>query len=443
MSDVKIQRLLKLLEVERETRQAQTRASLGYHVVTRSREIFPYIQGALIAFNDQQTPSIVTISDVAAPDHNGPFCLWLKDVIKDLIKQDKANQLHEIDRASLKEDLKVQWSNWAPEHVVWAPLLLPNGQLIGGLWLTRDTQWAENEIVLIERLADCYAHAWKALQGRNKIWRGLNKKIVVSVAAACLLLGLVPVKQSTLAPAEIVPEDPLVISSPLDGVILHINVLPYHKVKKGEELIRFDETVLKNEVAIAKEALEVTKAEFQTARQSAFHDLDSQSKLALLQAQVGLREAELAYAQGLLDRGVIVAPEDGVVVFRDVNDWTGRPTQTGEKIMLLANPDKTQLKIDLPVSDAISLDVGADVRLFLDVDPLSSYEAKLVRTSYETELSPTGQGLNFQVIADFTEMEEKPRIGLRGTAKIYGDTTVLGLYIFRKPLAAARKWLGW
>ena len=36
-----------------------------------------------------------------------------------------------------------------------------------------------------------------------------------------------------------------------------------------------------------------------------------------------------------------------------------------------------------------------------------------------------------------------PRIGLRGTAKIYGERVTLFYYLARRPLAAARQFLGW
>ncbi|MDV7340343.1 HlyD family efflux transporter periplasmic adaptor subunit [Terasakiella sp. A23] len=443
MSDVASQRLLKLLEVEREARQALTKEAFGYHVVTRTREVFPYMQGALIAINEAQKPVLQAVSDVAAPDLHGPFSIWLREVATHLIKSGKANKLHQIDVSNLPDDLKVQWANWAPKNVIWAPLLTANQKLVGGFWLTREDDWLENEVVLIERLSDCYAHGWHALNRRPGLLKKVNKKVVAGAVAVVLMLGLIPIEQSTLAPGEIIPTDPIVISAPLDGVVASLAVQPHDTVTAGQELIRFDETVLQNKVEIAKEAMAVTKAELQTTRQSAFHDLESQSKIALLEAQVGLRQAELSYAESLLKRSVVYAERDGVVVFRDVNDWVGRPTQTGERIMLLADPNATQLKIELPVSDAISLDVGSEVRLFLDVDPLSSISAKLVRTSYETQLSQNGQNLNFQVIADFDETETPPRIGLRGTAKLYGDHTVLGLYIFRKPLASMRKWIGW
>lgn len=443
MSDPKIQRLLKLLEVERDTRQAQTKSALGYHIVTRTREITPYMQAAFVALNEAGKADIISISDVAAPDFNGPFCLWLKEVATYLAQRGAGEQLHEIDPSGLPSELAAQWTSWAPRHVLWSPLKKANGQVIGAVWLTREEPWPENDQVLIERLSDCYAHAWFALTQGFKVLGKVNKKILAGVCAAVLALGVVPVRQSALAPAEIVPKDPFVVSAPLEGVISDVLVKPYMAVEEGQELFRFDETTLRNKVAIAQEALEVTRVELQTARQSAFHDLDSQAKLAFLEAQVGLREAELTYTRNMLERSVIRAPYSGVVVFRDVNDWIGRPVKTGEKILLLAKPDQTQLRINLPVSDAINLEVGADVRLFLDVDPLASYEAELVRTSYEPQLSQTGQELTFPVIAAFKQTEQSPRIGLRGTAKLYGDQTVLGLYIFRKPLAAARKWLGW
>lgn len=442
MSDAKLHRLLKLLEVERDARQARTRAILGYHMVTRSREIIPYMQAAFLSVSPQSKITVESLSDVAVPDQSGPFCLWLKAVVQYLVKERQIHGPEEINPQNLPDDLRNQWADWAPERVMGVPLLCSNEQLVGFLWLTRDEAWVENEIVLLERLGDCYAHAWAALNVRTKLWGKVNKKVLAGVFGVILLLGLFPVRQSALAPAEVVPKDPLVISAPLEGVVAEIAVSPYQEVTTGQVLVRFDETVLKNQVAIALEALEVTKAELQTTRQSAFHSLDSQSKLALLEAQVGLRRAELVYAESLLERGIILAPRDGVVVFRDVNDWTGRPTRTGEKIMLLADPDQTELKIDLPVSDAIALEVGAEVRLFLDVDPLSAYEAALSRTSYEASLSENAQDLNFQLMADFEETETPPRIGLRGTAKLYGETTVLGLYIFRKPLAGLRQWMG-
>jgi len=39
--------------------------------------------------------------------------------------------------------------------------------------------------------------------------------------------------------------------------------------------------------------------------------------------------------------------------------------------------------------------------------------------------------------------EQQRRLGLHGTAKLYGGRVVLGYYLLRRPIATARAWLGW
>lgn len=83
--------------------------------------------------------------------------------------------------------------------------------------------------------------------------------------------------------------------------------------------------------------------------------------------------------QAQLSRIVARAPYDGVAVFADPDEWQGRPVVAGERIMLLANPDKPGMLIHLPVADAITLDVGAPVKLFLTVHPLTPLSGQLVK----------------------------------------------------------------
>ena len=44
--------------------------------------------------------------------------------------------------------------------------------------------------------------------------------------------------------------------------------------------------------------------------------------------------------------------------------------------------------------------------------------------------------------ATLDDSSRMPRIGLRGTAKIYGEKVTLFYYLARRPLAAARQFLG-
>ena len=67
--------------------------------------------------------------------------------------------------------------------------------------------------------------------------------------------------------------------------------------------------------------------------------------------------------------------------------------------------------------------------------------ATLASSSYEAEPTPDGT-LAFTLRAQFEGGEEVPRIGLRGTAKVYGERSSLFMFLFRRPLSALRQGLG-
>lgn len=144
----------------------------------------------------------------------------------------------------------------------------------------------------------------------------------------------------------------------------------------------------------------------------------------------------------MLNKIEIRAEKDGIAIFSDPTDWEGKPVITGEKIMQLADPKSSGVLVWLPVSDAMAIEKNARIRLFLHISPLEPLEAKLKQTSYQAVLSPRGIA-SYRIIGEFAgSLEKKARIGLKGTAKIYGDTVPLGYYIFRRPIAAFREWSG-
>ena len=151
------------------------------------------------------------------------------------------------------------------------------------------------------------------------------------------------------------------------------------------------------------------------------------------------KRAERDYARDLLARAEVRAPRDGIAVFADAERWTGKPVQTGERLMELADPRQAELRIDLSVANAIRLAPEAEVQLFLDSDPLNRHAARLSRSAYEAQPVAGGQ-LAYRLDARFDSAP--PRIGLRGTAKLYGERAPILLYVLRRPLAALRQTVG-
>ena len=125
----------------------------------------------------------------------------------------------------------------------------------------------------------------------------------------------------------------------------------------------------------------------------------------------------------------------------DPQAWKGRPVRVGERILSIADPARVEVTVMVPVKDAIVLEAGHELRLFLDTDPLHSLRGTVQYVVYESTMA--GEWPAYKVTAALHPSEPVPRIGLRGTARIYGQDTMLFYYLLRRPITAARQWLGW
>ena len=78
--------------------------------------------------------------------------------------------------------------------------------------------------------------------------------------------------------------------------------------------------------------------------------------------------------------------------------------------------------------------------------PFGPLRATVAQSSYQATLSPEGVA-SYRLRARFESLSpeeaRRVRIGLSGTAKLYGERAPLGYYLLRRPLAALREWTGW
>lgn len=84
---------------------------------------------------------------------------------------------------------------------------------------------------------------------------------------------------------------------------------------------------------------------------------------------------------------------------------------------------------------------GGEVRLFLNVDPTLDIRAAIRLASYEPKAMPDGT-LAFKVRATLKSDLPQLRVGHMGTAKIYGQQSLVYYFLFRRPWATVRRTLG-
>jgi multidrug resistance efflux pump len=285
--------------------------------------------------------------------------------------------------------------------------------------------------------------AWRG-RGWRLRWRSQSRRtrmIPLVALAVVAVLMFIPVRLSALAPAEVTPLAPAAISAPVDGVLARFNVAPNTLVKAGAVVATIDDTVLRNRNAMSQKGLEVARAEFARAGSKSFADDQSRSELLTLKARIDERLADVAYTEELLGRIQLRAPVDGLVIYSSPDEWVGRPLVTGERIATVANPARAGLTLHLPADDAIAVEVGAQVQFYQNISPLDSLSAAVTQAGYETQAT-VDAGLAYVLRAEFPAGTQPPRLGLRGTAKVYGHYVPLGYYLLRRPFAGLRRMLG-
>lgn len=431
-----LQGLALLLQLQRKARHCEDVTALAFTIVNETRSLLVYRQAAL--WMAQPSSSIVSVSGVAVLEAHAPYTVWLKKLAESLSQQLNANLPIPITAIDVLPELANEWRDWSAHYGLWLPL----GNRLGGLLLFRDTEWKDTEITLLSELTDAYSHALLALQPSSVWWRdNLFKHFKSPWIGLFLLIFLVPIRQSVLAPAEIVPIDPILVRAPLDGVVAEFHVRPNQTVNSGDLLVSLENTDIVNRLDIARKALAVAETDFRSNAQQAVFDGKNKADLNVLKSKIEQHAAEVAYMQDQLERSQISASQQGIVIFTDAQDWLGKPVSVGEGILQIANSDQVELKIHLPVADLIVFDDNAETVMFLNSDPQHPIDANLYYSSYQAEIS-TDNLLTYRLKAHLRETSHIPRIGLKGTAKIHGQRVTLFYYLFRRPLAGMRQWLG-
>ncbi len=432
-----------MLHLEQRAFEAVTPQSLGFTAVNEALTLVAYRQAAFFTRSAQGKLKLTTASGLVSVAEDSPYAIWLGRFVQSL---PAAAGCQRLDFENAPADYVDGWEEWLPEHLLIASLNDPVGTSVGLMVYARDTPWADHELHALDRVHQAYGYCLSALARKPKrlgsgllsVFRGRRARWIAFAVVAAMFI---PVRLSALAPAEVVALSAMAVASPQDGVVSAFFVPPNANVKAGDRLFSLDDSALASRREVARRGVSVARADLLVAQQRAFDDLKSKGELAAATGRVSEKEAELSLVEGSLDRVVVKAERDGIAVYGDPNDWLGKPVQTGERVMQLADPREAGVLVWLPVADALNLEPGAPMRLFLHTKPLDPLPATLLQTSYQAVLSPDGVSA-YRLRGRFEEGADTARIGLRGTARVSGDWAILGYYLFRRPIAALREWTG-
>ncbi len=439
-----------LLQIEQAVRRCESLDALAVRMVNETGMLVPSEQAAVFLPVGRRKVKALAIANQSQIDRSAPMIHWLERLATTLRKESeqpsgKSKQVVFFSRAGVDERFRNEWSEYLPENIAWVRLQSFSGTS-GYLLLAAGTQWNQQHEVLLNHLAEVYGHALRLFR-RSRYWVlfGTNStptRLTLFLCIALLLASyVIKVPLTTTAPAEIVPDHPHTVASPQNGVVKDVVVEPNQMITAGDLVVLLDDTELRNRVEVARMALNVAVEELERTRRSAFVSAESKALVAELRAQVDRYKAELQVARDRLEQTRLRANSGGTVIGAPRDQWEGKPVSTGTTILQVADPAEVQVRVFLPVDDAITLEEGSSMRVFLHSDPLNPLAAKLDWAGYSPEMSPMGF-YAYRLQANLTGSTPPPRIGLRGTATLFGPKVSLLYTIFRKPLTFIRQHTG-
>lgn len=442
----------RLYELVRRARLAASERELAFLLVNDTLRLLPYRQSVLW----RADAGVDSLSGVVQPEANAPYAQWLERVCRHLAGHPPAGC--RLSAGDLPAELAAEWDEWWPAYGLVLPMHKESEPVQAMLLLVGEEPWADDDVALSREWTQAWWHAFLAIRRpkmmalaswRQRLFGGGTedasscpwwKRPAVRWLAASMLVALCPVRLTVLAPGELVPAHPAVVRAPLDGVISSFQVQPNQVVTKGQALFGFDELPIQGRLDVAKQTLATIETEYRQSSQQALADVRAKSQLALLTGKIDEKRAEVEYLSEQLTRARVPAPQAGVVLFDDPSEWIGKPVTVGERILRIAAPDDVEVEAWLPLGDALALESGAEVKLYLNATPLAPVTAKLRYLAHDAVQRPDGSyAYRVRATLDATTAH---RVGLKGAAKMYAGWVPLAYWALRRPLATARVTLG-
>ncbi len=431
----------RLAQLELDVRQAESPLAVAFIAANDTHRVVPY-DHALVWLAG--TGRIAAISGGMKIEPNAPQIRWYSACARHLAALAAPSGIVPVDAALLPARLRTDAPRHLPVHTCWVPWLGPRSQQAGGLFVVRDTPFTAPEQRLLMRLGGAYGSAITALSAPSATpaaWWSRKHCVIAAAVAATLLVLALPMHVVALVEAKVIPAEPKIVAAPIDGVIQRVLVAPNEAVEPGRPLVRYDTTELSAAEDVAARRVDVLFADRRRAEAQGVRDPKARAEIGALMARLAEGEIEFAHAQHRRARAVVMAHDAGVALLDDPVAWEGRPVRVGERILAIADPRRVRLEIYLPAEDAVVAVAGADVDFFMAAEPANPIRARLMKISHEAR-TLANQTVAFVAEAEFDASIPPPRLGLTGTAKIYGARAPFAYLLARKPLAAIRRVLG-
>lgn len=421
--------------------RSSTKQALIFQILNDTIQLAQYDRATLWDIRDNKVKLLGISGQANVNQVTGIAEKWYS-LVEDLKSPDTPQTLSKDSFTKLEKLwLELQTSPSAP-NVQWFPIFSKK-KIVMGLWLERwnNLPWQEEEINILNFLMQGYGVAWEKFIPKYALKHLGNRQYLFLLIGLFCALFLIHIPLRIVAPCEVVPKEPVMITAPLEGIISTMLVKPGQFVQKDENLFLYDKRVPMQELKVAQKQVQIIQAELHRAITLSFRERNSVSELSTLRVRLEKEKIRLNLAEYQVQKLEVKAPQNGVAMLDNPERWRGKPVRIGERVLMLTDPEKTKLRIWIPESDNVILNEEKPLKIFLNVTPEHSKKAKLVYIADYVSINDKGVP-SFISEANWINPSKEIKMGLKGTAILYGEEVSLFYWIVRRPWATFRNTLG-
>ena len=184
-----------------------------------------------------------------------------------------------------------------------------------------------------------------------------------------------PLQDDAQAVGSLKSRQSVVLRPEVAGRVAELAFADGARVRKGQLLLRLDDTLQKAELSQAEAQLSIARANLKRNQELVAENFVAQRVLDESRASLQVAEAQVALAQARLSRMRIVAPFDGTVGIRTVN--LGDYVKDGADLVNLEDTSTLYVDFRMPERYQGQLAVGQSVKVQIDALPGRDFTAKV------------------------------------------------------------------
>lgn len=252
-----------------------------------------------------------------------------------------------------------------------------------------------------------------------------RKVIVLALGALIAWVAFGTLEYHVSSTCRIAPLYVRHVSAPHMAILRKAPLAAGDRFKAGDTLAVFDH----DELLLNKARLQADFAVARIEENKAIAEA-APAKVALARATQQQLNASLAILQHKIDRSVIIAPFDGVVIAGDLRQRVGDVLQQGDPLLEISSHDGFKLELMIPEEEITHLQMGQGGHFAASARPEESHALRITRIHPRAE---TIDSMNvYRVEADSDVSIDWLKAGMEGRARVAAGPRPVWWVAFRR-----------